>query len=325
MTLLHSQPWELRLLAWAEEAFNSHIHGNLIKEDTQTLDEAYRYCARITRNHSRTFFMASALLPPEKRRAARALYAFCRITDDIVDRSKEHNRLARLEQWRAEILDTSPNPHSPVRLAWADTQARFRIPHGYALQLIDGVARDLNHEDYQNFDELAEYAYGVASTVGLMVMHIMGFSGPDALPYAIRLGVALQITNILRDIGEDWRNGRLYLPLDELSAFGLSKTDIALGRVDERWRNFMRFQIARNRQLYAEAQPGIHLLDKDGRFAIMAAANLYEAILRDIETHDYDVFHRRARTTTLGKLKRLPSIWWRSRHNRFTHHTQHPL
>lgn len=319
MTLLHVQPWEVRLLAWAEEAFHSHTHNALIKTDSHTLAKAYHYCAHITRQHSRTFYMASALLPPDKRQAARALYAFCRITDDIVDRAEGQNCLERLNQWRLEILGAPPAPQSLIGVAWADTQARFRIPHGYALQLIDGVARDLNHTTYQTFDELAEYAYGVASTVGLMVMHIMGFSGADALPYAIRLGVALQVTNILRDVGEDWRNGRLYLPQEELKAFGIEVADIAKGHIDERWRNFMRFQIARNRQLYAEARPGIRLLDKDGRFAIMAAADLYEAILNDIEAHDFDVFHRRAHTSVIGKLRRLPFIWWRSKRTQFSH------
>ncbi len=127
------------------------------------------------------------------------------------------------------------------------------------------------------------------------------------------MGVALQLTNILRDVGEDWRSGRLYLPLEELGSFGLSETNVAEGRVDDSWRAFMRFQIARTQALYAEAWPGIALLNKDGRFAVAAAGALYRAILDDIETHDYDVFSRHAHVSTLGKLRRLPGIWWRSR------------
>jgi len=146
-----------------------------------------------------------------------------------------------------------------------------------------------------------------------MAMHIIGFEGPHAVPYAVKLGVALQLTNILRDVGEDWRAGRLYLPSDELAQFGLGEEDVAAGQVDDRWRAFMRFQIGRARRLYAEAMPGIRLLAADGRFAIAAAAELYRAILDDIEAHDYNVFARRAHIGALGKLRRLPGIWWRSR------------
>jgi phytoene synthase len=125
--------------------------------------------------------------------------------------------------------------------------------------------------------------------------------------------VALQLTNILRDVAEDWQNGRLYLPLDELAAFGLAEADIAQGVVDNRWRAFMRFQIERARQLYTEALPGVAMLGKSGRFAVGAAAELYRAILEDIEAHDYDVFSRRAHLSDRKKLALLPGIWWRAR------------
>jgi phytoene synthase len=124
------------------------------------------------------------------------------------------------------------------------------------------------------------------------------------------LGVALQLTNILRDVGEDWRAGRVYLPADELAAYGLTDGDLARGKVDERWRSFARFQIARTRRLYAEAWPGIALLHSDGRFAVAAAGDLYRAILDEIEGHDCDVFHYRAHVGTRRKLRRLPCLWW---------------
>ncbi len=146
-----------------------------------------------------------------------------------------------------------------------------------------------------------------------MSMHIIGFAGEQAIPYAIKLGVALQITNILRDIGEDWRTGRVYLPMDELTAYGLTEADLDKGQVDDRWRAFMHFQIERNRRLYAEARPGIALLNRDGRFAVAAASELYSAILNDIEAHDYDVFNRRAHVSAWGKVRKLPGIWWRNR------------
>jgi len=146
-----------------------------------------------------------------------------------------------------------------------------------------------------------------------MSMHIIGFAGEQSIPYAIKLGIALQITNILRDISEDWANGRLYLPLDEMAAFGLSEADLDTGQVNDHWRAFLRFQIERNRRLYTEANPGIALLNKDGRFAVAAASDLYRAILNDIETHDYDVFNRRAQVNGWGKVRRLPRIWWHNR------------
>jgi phytoene synthase len=197
-------------------------------------------------------------------------------------------------------------------LAWADTITRYRIPRLYAHQLIEGVAKDITVKRYKTFDELAEYSYGVASTVGLMAMHIIGYSGPEAIPYAVKLGVALQLTNILRDIWEDWTMGRLYLPQDELSAYGLSEADIASQQLSDRWSAFIQFQIERNRRIYAEAMPGIALLHRDGHFAIAAAAELYRAILGDIEAHGGDVFRRRAYVSRWEKLMRLPGIWWRA-------------
>jgi phytoene synthase len=145
-----------------------------------------------------------------------------------------------------------------------------------------------------------------------MSMHIIGYQEEVSFPYAIRLGVALQLTNILRDVGEDWRFGRVYLPKKELERFGLGYEDIAQGKVKDNWREFMRFQIKRVRDLYTQALPGVALLERDGRFAISAAAELYQAILEDIEAHDYDVFHRRAMVGSLGKIWRLPGIWWRA-------------
>ncbi|MGQ9887695.1 MAG: phytoene/squalene synthase family protein [Aggregatilineales bacterium] len=305
--------WENILLAWAYEALESAIPVDSVAADSVILQRAYDHCESLTRTHSRTFFLASSLLPFAKRRAARALYAFCRVTDNIVDSSTSDSEArAALSAWKRAVM--SPQQSSdPVVLAWSDTRARFNIPLGYAEQLIDGVACDLTKKRYATFAELAEYSYGVASTVGLMAMHIIGFDSEKALPYAVKLGVALQLTNILRDVAEDYRRGRIYLPMDELDAFGLSESDIAAGTVDDRWRAFMRFQIARNRKLYNDSLPGIALLNPDGRFAIAAAGELYQAILADIEAHGSDVFARRARVSVTGKLRRLPGIWWRSR------------
>ena len=310
---LNTRTWESTLLTLAHEA----LHSRMSAAPETTLDNdlmtrAYAYCESLTAKHSRSFYMASSFLPKDKRQAVRALYAFCRISDDIVDEADGDTELA-LAVWRRRMLWTKPARDDLVALAWADAQTRYHIPHRYAEQLIEGVERDLHQTRYQTFSDLATYAYGVASTVGLMSMHIIGFTGSEAIPYAVKLGVALQMTNVLRDISEDWQAGRIYLPAEELAAFGLSEADLAARQVDDRWRTFMRFQITRNRQLYREAWPGIALLKPDGRFAIAAAARLYEAILTDIEEHDYDVFNRRAYVTAWSKLKMLPSIWWQGR------------
>jgi len=320
--------WEEKLFKRANVAATpAQIFGHDV--DRHALDVAYQHCAELTRTHSRTFHMSSALLPREMRSAARALYAFCRITDDIVDQPSDGfgtaARLAELQNWRRRSLDGSHSSGTiapidfPV-LAWTDTRARYGIPKAYAEQLIEGVALDLTHDRYASFDDLAHYCYLVASTVGLMTMHIVGYVGLQAIPYAIKLGVALQLTNILRDVGEDWQNGRLYLPQDELTAYGVSEEMIGEGKVTPQWRAFMRFQIDRARRLYEEAMPGIGMLGRDGQFAIAASAVLYRDILTKIEENDFDVFTQRAHTSKWEKLRRLPSIWWNARTNGYAAH-----
>ena len=320
--MLQVQHWESPLLDLAHQALEGNVYPLVHFEreyfcpEVRFRNEAYQQCLEITRESSKTFFMASNLLPDGKRRAAQALYAFCRVSDDIVDRPQGDVR-ARLGGWKQQVVyganETGAHPlEREVNLAWTDARCAYQIPTGYMEQLIDGLAMDFERVRYDNFAELARYCYGVACTVGLMSMHIVGYSSREAIPYAIRLGVALQLTNILRDVGEDWRAGRLYLPRDEMAAFGLSEADIERGMVDERWREFMRFQIARARRLYDEALPGVALLHPDGRFAIAAAGELYSAILVRIEQNDYDVFRQRASVGAWGKLRRLPGIWLRA-------------
>ncbi len=216
---------------------------------------------------------------------------------------------SQLDYWRSMIETASFDAGDLVAAAWADTLTRYHIPRHYAMQLIDGVARDLVQSRYQTFEELATYCYGVASTVGLMSMHIVGFRTPKAVPYAIKLGVALQMTNILRDVGEDYRNGRLYLPREELAFYGIPESDIAVGRITDNWRQFMKFQIERTRQLYVESWEGVKLLEREGQLAIGAASVFYQGILDEIEKNDYDVFTRRASLSALGKVSRIPSLW----------------
>jgi len=317
MTTIPAQ-WENELISKANRAENSYTCEDFSTiQDEELLATAYRHCDELTQYHSRTFYMASGLLPFDKRRGARALYGFCRVSDDLVDRPRD-NSIQLLSEWREKTINSEPSTNSHVAdtyvaIAWDHTSKKFCIPWLYAEHLIDGVAKDLKNPRYQTFEELASYCYGVACTVGLMSMHIIGFESDEAIPYAIRLGVALQLTNILRDVGEDWRMGRLYLPQDELESFGLSDEDIQVGVVTEKWRLFMRYQIERVRSLYKGALPGVQLLDPDGRFAIGAAGELYQAILDKIEENDYDVFNQRASVGKFGKMRRLPGIWWRTR------------
>lgn len=306
-------PWEHSLLNLAYEAHRAHGPGVQVQVDQELLEAAYGYCAEVTRNNSRSFHLASAFLPQEKRRAVRALYAFCRVTDDIVDHAQGDSGLEMLEAWRKRLSAATPPSDDLVALAWADARARYGVPWRLGEQLIDGVARDTVQNRYDSFEELAAYSYGVASTVGLMSMHVIGFSGPQAIPHAIKLGVALQLTNILRDVAEDFRNGRIYLPRDEMGAFGVTEEMIGEGIVTPEWREFMRFQIDRNRRLYAEAAPGISMLARDGRLAIAAASDLYRGILTEIERMDYNNLNRRAHVSGARKLRLLPRSWWRSR------------
>lgn len=315
MNTLTLAPWEQRLFALAGEASVAQgfpTASRHVERAAAELEAAYAHCTALTAAHSRTFYLASRLLPAEKQAAIHALYAFCRVSDDTVDRATG-NATQALAAWREQLLNTAATNDDGVVTAWAHTRQRYNIPLRYVTQLLDGVGRDLVQTRYETFEDLTTYAYGVASTVGLMSMHITGFCGPQAIPYAVKLGVALQLTNILRDVGQDWRAGRVYLPQEELAQFGLSETDLAAGVVDARWRAFMRFQIRRNRRLYAEAWPGIAHLDRDGRLAVAAAARLYGAILDDIEAHDSDVFHYRAHTSRLRKLRELAHAWRQTR------------
>ena len=302
--------WEHQLLNLAGKVSHpaSRPHYSYWAGDA-ALHRAYIQCDVITKQHSKSFYFASQLLPEERRSAVRALYAFCRTVDDIVDESQASDRQRKLEYWRQAVQTGTFDDNDLVAAAWGETLNLYHIPRNYALQLIDGVNRDISQTRYQTFDELTTYCYGVASTVGLMSMYIVGFNTTEAVPYAIKLGVALQMTNILRDVGEDYLNGRLYLPREELALYGIRESDIAAGRNTEAWQLFMKFQIDRTRQLYAESWLGIKMLEREGQFAIGAASVFYQGILDAIEAKKYDVFHHRAGLSSWQKISRIPALW----------------
>lgn len=255
-----------------------------------------KLAAEATARGSKSFYFASAFFPRELAQAAHAVYWFCRTTDDLVDLapSQEAGR-ARLDAWESEFASAVEGSmvSNPVLQLFALTLRDFRIPAQYAFDLIAGVRMDLGPLRYENFGDLRLYCYRVASTVGLMMSHVIGFDGP-ALPYAEDLGVAMQLTNILRDIQEDLRMGRVYLPASELQEFHCRVEDLEAGRRTPEFRRLMQFQIARARGYYRRAEPGIAMLRAEGRFAVHIAADVYERILNRIEAMDYDVFERRA-------------------------------
>lgn len=273
---------------------------------------AFAEAERLTRENSKTFHLATALLPTEAKHAIHSLYAFCRSTDDLVD--KEGATLAEVEEWRVQVALPAAVQLNPALSGWALTRERYAINPRYEAELIDGVALDLSKNRYATWMELERYCYLVASTVGLLSMPIIGLaesaSFDEAAPLAIKLGIALQLTNILRDVGEDAGRGRVYLPQVDLARFGLTAEDVLNQVYDERFVELMKFEIKRARDLYYRALPGIALLAPAARPAVGAAALLYRAILDEIEALDYNVYQQRAHTSSWQKLLLLPGILW---------------
>lgn len=285
-----------------------HVSDRAARGKPLSVATAYADCRAITRQHSKSFFLATRLLPPAKRLAMEALYAFCRTSDDTVDTTE--NAGPALAHWVALINQSMPPADQPVLVAWTDTCERYQLPCDLANELLAGVAMDLSIHRYETFAELWVYCYRVASVVGLLSMRIIGHQ-PGAEAYAIRLGIALQLTNILRDIGEDAQRGRIYLPLEDLRRFGLSEADILGGVRDDRFRALMKYEIDRAEHLYRASWPGVVLLNRDGQMAVAAAALLYRGILQKIIENDFDVFNRRAHLSTAEKLLLLPQIYRR--------------
>jgi phytoene synthase len=265
----------------------------------------WRRCAAVARAHGRTFFLASRLLPPNRRRAVHATYAYCRIADDIADYARDPSLAARaLDAWEDQL----DHPTDPVAVAFARVRARHDVPVAAARDLLAGIRMDLTPRVFATWDELRLYCYRVAGTVGLMVAPILGCRDERALSHAVNLGIAMQLTNILRDVGEDARRGRLYLPLEDLALFGCDPEAILRGQPSGRFADLVAFEIARARALYADGRRGLPALSPTGRLAALAGGELYAMILTRIEELDYDVFASRAHVTTGRKLRALPGV-----------------
>ncbi len=272
-----------------------------------SLAESYDLCRRVQKAHSRTYYFSTRLFPAEVRPRVHALYAFMRYADEIVDHPHElplEAQLSVLEDFEAETLaavsgERVPNP---VLRAYADTVRTCGIDPETITAFMASMKMDTRVFRYQTYSDLEVYTYGSAAVVGLMMCRVVGVPSGKADIHAEALGVAMQLSNFLRDIGEDWRRGRVYLPLEDLERFGYKERDLASGVVDERFVALMRFEIERARRLYRVADEGMGYIPRGRRFPVVVARELYAAILDRIEAHDYDVFSRRAQVSRPGKL-----------------------
>ncbi|MBD3210677.1 phytoene/squalene synthase family protein [Candidatus Micrarchaeota archaeon] len=235
----------------------------------------------------------------EFRNSFYAVYAFCRHTDNLIDDNDGNPGLQRalIREWRKKFLVAYKKGYSsdPILDPFVHTMKKHSIPLEYPLDLIKGVSMDISKREYSTFAELKRYCYRVASVVGIMLLYVMGVSNiPEAKKYAAKLGLAMQLTNILRDVGEDARMGRVYFPEDELARFGLTIQDILFLRKTNGFIKFIQFQIARARKYYQEAMEGLAMIHREVRFVISLAFTLYREILKVIEENNYEVYDKRA-------------------------------
>ena len=273
-------------------------------------------CRAMTAQHAKTFFFASHTLPLQKRLDAYAVYAFCRHVDDRIDLAPDEAERASGAAELRHLLASAYGEGGgfsdqvlPWLPAFRETAARRAIPRALFEELIAGVELDQQAVRVQDWDELDRYCYLVAGVVGLIMVHVLAEPSPELLAPARDLGTAMQLTNILRDIDEDWRRDRLYLPRSEMKKFGLNEEDIAQRRCSDSFRALLRFQIGRARAYYSQAAVGIDLLPRDGsRRTVRLMSTIYGEILREIERHDYQVFGVRRRVSLPRKL------WLAARH-----------
>ncbi|MDC0832686.1 phytoene synthase [Geitlerinema sp. CS-897] len=291
-----------------------------------SLEEAYEQCRQITAKYSKTFYLGTRLMSEAKQRAIWAIYVWCRRTDELVDGPEaRHTTPETLDEWESRLESLfSGRAMDDFDVALVDTLERFPLEIEPFRDMIEGQRMDLYRNRYQTFEELKLYCYRVAGTVGLMSEAVMGVDpalqtapwileeGVRPTEEAVALGIANQLTNILRDVGEDTRRGRIYLPLDELALFDYTEADLFDGVVDDRWRALMKFQIQRARKYYATAERGIAALSPDARWPVWAATILYSKILDAIERNGYDVFRQRAYVPGWRKAMCLPVAWIRA-------------
>jgi phytoene synthase len=262
------------------------------------------YCQQKAAASGSSFYYSFLFLPPERRQAITALYAFCREVDDVVDECADA-QLARtkLAWWRAELAALyEGRPSHPVTIALATATARFSLPQEQLAEIIDGMEMDLGQNRYADFNALHLYCYRVASVVGLLAAEIFGYQDRHTLKYAHDLGLAFQLTNIIRDVGEDARRGRIYLPLDELQQFGVKEEDLTGARYSDNFRRLMEFQIGRAEKYYAQAFAQLPRKDRRAQRPGLMMAAIYRALLDEIRRDGCRVLDRRMALTPLRKL-----------------------
>ncbi|MEX0906378.1 MAG: squalene/phytoene synthase family protein [Balneolaceae bacterium] len=299
------------------------FHKGVISElEDEKLISAYSHCRALTRRHAKTFYLSMRFLPNYKQRSMFSLYALCRYLDNLVDESEDlinlrkisrHQVLNHLDLFQRKLIAIyeGVDQEDPVLEAFSDTLKRHYITLELPLELISGVKMDLEKDRFQNFDELYGYSYKVAASVGLMSAEILGYRDPNAATYAEHLGIAMQLTNVLRDIGEDLTKGRIYLPKNELKRFGIDERELFAHEISDNFIRMMKFQINRARGYYQSADRGISMLSKDSRLAVSLARENYSRILDKIEENNYDVFRRRAFLNFTEKMLILPKIAYR--------------
>ena len=278
----------------------------------QVLAAAYEECRRVTRREARNFYFAFLTLPAPQRRAIYVAYTFCRYCDDSVDAEGTHDeKLARVHRLRKMLAEAySGQATQPLFIGLYDVAITYDIPQEYFQEVLNGVESDLVKTRYADFEELQRYCYQVASAVGLICIHIFGYRGGEtSRQHAIDLGLAMQITNICRDVREDWEFGRVYLPQDEMARFGVAETDIAAGAVTEGMADLLRFQIKRARGFFANGRLLLPYLPARSRACPAALGLIYSGVLNRIERAGYDVFSQRIGLSKSAKLRLMARAW----------------
>lgn len=282
------------------------------------LVRSYQACRQLNAAHGKTYYLATLLLPPAKRPYVHALYGFARYADEIVDdltsTLREQEKADLLAAWGDGFLSDVRKGHSddPIGRAVVDTVLRWDIPVEHFEAFLTSMTMDLTVREYATYDDLYTYVYGSAAVIGLQMVPILGPLSPDAFEPAKDLGVAFQLANFVRDVGEDLERGRVYLPMDELARFDLTREDLERRVVDDRVRALLRFQVARVRRLEDAARPGIDLLEPSSRPCIDAARVLYCGIVDEVERIDYEVFDHRARVSNRRRLAVAAPAWARA-------------
>jgi phytoene synthase len=278
--------------------------------DDSSLDADYERCAQVTRRSRSSFYYAFILLPAERRRALYAVYAFCRFIDDIADDESIREPALLLQRWREELDRVyAGTPTRALSRALADSARRFNIPRALFEEIINGVEMDLSRKRYQSWEELRPYCWRVASALGLICIEIFGYRNPSAKLYAENLGLALQLTNILRDVREDADRGRIYLPLEDLARFNVSEEEILRGVYSPTFISLMDFEARRARELYALAQSELAAEDRATLLTAEAMRLIYAALLERIIRSNYRVLDRRHSLSAPHKLYLVGRAW----------------